>query len=198
VEVERKAGGLILCDEVQPGFGRMGSHFWGHDRMGFAPDVVTMGKPMANGHPVAAAVARAEVMAAFRGAFGYFNTFGGNPVSCAAAMAVLEVIEAEGLQSHAADVAGHMLGLLRSLDHPLVADVRGAGLFFGVELVREGRPATDDAARVVEAMKCRGVLMGRIGRHQHILKIRPPLPFSRDNADFAVQMLAEALAEIPA
>lgn len=196
-DLVRQAGGLILCDEVQPGFGRMGSHFWGHERMGFAPDVVTMGKPMANGHPVAAVVARADVMAAFREAFGYFNTFGGNPVSCAAAMAVLDVIATEGLQDHAADVAGHMLGLLGALDHPLVADVRGAGLFFGVELVRDGLPASDDAARVVEAMKRRGVLMGRIGRHQHILKIRPPLPFSRSDADFAASALAEALAEVP-
>ena len=104
VAVIRRAGGLILCDEVQPGFGRVGSHFWGHDWLGFAPDVVTVGKPMANGHPVAAVLARPDVMAAFREAFGYFNTFGGNPVSAAACLAVLEVIREEGLQENAARV----------------------------------------------------------------------------------------------
>lgn len=197
-EVVRKAGGLMLCDEVQPGFGRVGSHFWGHDRMGFAPDVVTMGKPMANGHPVAAVVARPDVMGAFREAFGYFNTFGGNPVSCAAAMAVLDVLEEEGLVVSGRAVAAHTLGLLRQLSHPLIADVRGAGMFFGVELMRDGQPATADAGQIVERMRERGVLMGRIGRHQHILKIRPPMVFSRENAEFAVNVLAEVMAEVAA
>lgn len=196
--VVRRSGGLMLCDEVQPGFGRVGSHFWGHDRMGFAPDVVTMGKPMGNGHPVAAVVARPDVMAAFREAFGYFNTFGGNPVSCAAAMAVLDVIEAEGIVAHAQDVAGYMQTLLRGLSHPLIADVRGAGLFFGMELVRDGAPAARDAAQIVEQMRDRGVLMGRIGRQQHILKIRPPMPFSRGNADLAAGHLADVMAGIVA
>lgn len=196
VAVVRRAGGLILCDEVQPGFGRLGSHWWGHDWLGFAPDVVTLGKPMGNGHPVAAVVARPEVMAAFRGAFGYFNTFGGNPVSCAAAMAVLEVIEEEDLMARAQAVAAHMLGLLRAIDHPLVARVTGRGLFFAVELRREGRPAPDAAAAVVEAMRQRGVLIGSGGRAQHILKLRPPMPFSRDNADLAAGVLAEVLDRI--
>ncbi len=186
----RRAGGLILCDEVQPGFGRVGSHWWGHDWLGFAPDVVTMGKPMGNGYPVAAVVARADVMAAFRGAFGYFNTFGGNPVACAAATAVLDVIEDEGLVAHAQDVGGYMLDLLRALSHPLIASVRGVGLFFAVELARDGAPASAEAARVVEAMREAGVLMGRGGRAQHILKLRPPMPFTRENADMAVAALA--------
>lgn len=197
VEVVRKAGGLILCDEVQPGFGRVASHFWGHDRMGFAPDVVTMGKPMGNGYPVAGVVARAEVMAAFREAFGYFNTFGGNPVACAAAMAVLDVLEEERLVERALDVSGAMLGMLRSLDHPLIAGVRGAGLFFGVELAREGAPAPEVAHRVVEAMKAKGVLIGRIGRQSHILKLRPPMPFSREDAAMAVGVLSGALKGVP-
>jgi 4-aminobutyrate aminotransferase-like enzyme len=198
VEVVRKAGGLILCDEVQPGFGRVASHFWGHDRMGFAPDVVTLGKPMGNGYPVAGVVARAGVMAAFREAFGYFNTFGGNPVACAAASAVLDVIEGEGLVGRAAEVSGAMLAMLRGLDHPLIAGVRGAGLFFGVELERDGEPAPEAAHQVVEEMRRRGVLIGRIGRQQHILKLRPPMPFAREDAEMAVDVLASVLKGNPA
>jgi 4-aminobutyrate aminotransferase-like enzyme len=197
VEVVHKAGGLILCDEVQPGFGRLGSHWWGHEWLGFAPDVVTMGKPMGNGHPVAAVVARPDVMAAFREAFGYFNTFGGNPVSCAAAMAVLDVIEDEGLLAHAERVSAYALEKMRGLQHPLIAGVRGRGMFFGIELLRDGAPAPDAAACVVERMRDRGVLIGRIGRQQHILKLRPPTPFGTDHADIAIGALQEALSEVP-
>lgn len=194
----RKAGGLILCDEVQPGFGRMGSHWWGHDLMGFAPDVVALGKPMGNGHPVAGVVARPEVMAAFREAFGYFNTFGGNPVSCAAAMATLQVIEDEDLMGNADRVSGYMHAGLSQLAHPLIAGVRARGQFYAVELAQGGQPAPEAAAAVVEGMKRRGILMGKIGRQQHILKMRPPLPFDRTNADMVLNALAEALAEVPA
>ena len=194
VEVVRRAGGLILCDEVQPGFGRTGSHFWGHEWLGFAPDVVTMGKPMGNGHPVAAVVTRPDVMAAFRNAFGYFNTFGGNPVSCAAALAVLEVIEDEGLVQNARDVGAYTLGLMKALRHPLIHDVRGLGLFFAVEFAQGGRAAPEFCGQVVERMRERGVLLGRVGRQQHILKLRPPMPFSRENADLAIGTLAEVLA----
>ena len=195
--VVRQAGGLILCDEVQPGFGRCGTHFWGHDRLGFAPDVVTMGKPMGNGYPVAAVVARPDVMDAFRGAFGYFNTFGGNPVACAAATAVLDVIEAEGLMEQALGVSRLMAGLLRQIDHPLVAGVREAGLFLAVEMARGGAAAPEAAALAVEGMRDRGILIGRIGRSQHILKLRPPMPFSAAEAELAAGALAAVLADIP-
>ncbi|MBW0157006.1 aspartate aminotransferase family protein [Sedimentimonas flavescens] len=198
VEVVRRAGGLILCDEVQPGFGRVGSHWWGHEFLGFAPDVVTLGKPMGNGHPVGAVVARPDVMAAFRGAFGYFNTFGGNPVSCAAAMATLRVIEEEGLVENARDVGGYALDLLRQLRHPLIADVRGFGLFFGIEFAQGAQPASDFCGRVVEAAKARGILLGRVGRAQHILKMRPPMPFSRANAEQLAETLDAILREMPA
>jgi 4-aminobutyrate aminotransferase-like enzyme len=193
----RARGGLVIADEVQPGFGRCGSHFWGHDAMGFAPDVVTLGKPMANGHPVGAVVARPPVMAAFRNAFGYFNTFGGNPVSAAACLATLDVIEGEGLMANAAAVSAHLMGRLRELRHPLLAEVRGAGLFVGLEFVQDDRmtPATGFVADLVEAVVARGVLINRIGRHGSILKIRPPLPFSRENADQLADTLAAALAE---
>ncbi|WP_417806459.1 aspartate aminotransferase family protein [Thioclava sp.] len=198
VEIIRQAGGLIIADEVQPGFGRIGSHFWGHDWLGFAPDIVTLGKPMGNGHPVAGVVARADVMAAFREAFGYFNTFGGNPVSCAAAMAVLRVIDDEELQQNAAEIGAYLLQGLRQIEHPLIADTRGLGLFAAIELAREGQPASHEAGQIVEAMRNRHILMGRVGRAQHILKIRPPLVFSRQDVDFLIDQLRASFAEIPA
>jgi 4-aminobutyrate aminotransferase-like enzyme len=197
VEVVRRAGGLVLCDEVQPGFGRVGHAWWGHEFLGFAPDVVTLGKPMGNGHPVAAVIARPEVMAAFRNAFGYFNTFAGNPVSCAAATAVLDVIEDEGLVENARAVGDHALALLRQLRHPLIADVRGFGLFFGIEFAAEGKPATEFCGRVVEAAKDHGILLGRVGRGQHILKMRPPMPFSRENAAQLAATLDTILRGMP-
>jgi 4-aminobutyrate aminotransferase-like enzyme len=197
-EMIHRAGGLVLCDEVQPGFGRMGSHFWGHDMLGFAPDVVTLGKPMANGHPCAAVVTRPEIMAAFRNAFGYFNTFGGNPVSCAAAMAVLDVIEEEQLQSNADRVGRHALDRLRAIEHPLKVEARGQGLFFGAEFAKEdGSPATAFVAQVVEGMRSRGVLMNKIGREANILKMRPPMPFDIAHADLAIDTLQDVLAETP-
>ena len=198
VAAVRKAGGLIISDEVQPGFGRLGRQWWGHDWQAFAPDVATMGKPMANGYPVAGVVARPDVMAAFREAFGYFNTFGGNPVACAAAMAVLDVIEEEGLMAHAAGVSDRMAGYLAALSHPLIAGTRARGLFFAVELARDGTPAPEAAEAVVEKMKARGVLIGRIGRAQHILKLRPPMPFGTAEADLAAEALAASLKEIAA
>jgi 4-aminobutyrate aminotransferase-like enzyme len=199
VAVIRRAGGLILCDEVQPGFGRIGSHFWGHDWLRFAPDVVTVGKPMANGHPVAAVLARPDVMAAFREAFGYFNTFGGNPVSAAACLAVLDVIRDEGLQENAARVGAHLLHRLREMRHPLLAEVRGTGMFFGAEFVLDDdmTPASDFVADVVERMVARGFLMNRIGRAGNTLKIRPPMSFSVEHADLLAEALEEVLADTP-
>ena len=199
IAVIRKAGGLILADEVQPGFGRLGSHFWGHDWLGLKPDVVTVGKPMANGHPVAAVLARPDVMAAFREAFGYFNTFGGNPVSAAACLTTLQVIEDEGLMENAGAVSAYMLERMAALKHPLLAEIRGQGFFFGAEFVLDAEmtPATDFAARVVEGMKDRGVLMNRIGRHMNTLKMRPPMPFSFENADQVLDALTKTLADTP-
>ena len=193
--VVRRARGLVLCDEVQPGFGRIGTHWWGHERAGFAPDVVTLGKPMANGHPVAAVVTRPDIMAEFREAFGYFNTFGGNPVSAAAAMATLQVIEDEGLVENARAVGAYALDRMRALKHPLIAQVRGQGLFFALEFVDRGEPAADFTHAVVEGMKRDGVLVGSVGRHGNILKLRPPLVFSRENADLAIDALDKVLRE---
>ena len=197
VAVIRRAGGLVISDEVQPGFGRVGSHFWGHDWLGVAPDVVTVGKPMANGHPVAAVLATPAVMGAFRDAFGYFNTFGGNPVSAAACMAVLDVMEEEGLQQNAARVSAHAMERLHALRHPLLAEVRGTGLIFGAEFVLDDAmtPATDVVTDIVERMVERGFILNRIGRAGNTLKIRPPMPFSIENADMLMDALQDVLAE---
>jgi len=202
IEVVRRAGGVIIADEVQPGFGRLGSHFWGHEKIGFTPDIVTIGKPMANGHPVAAVVAPRDTMYAFRENFRYFNTFGGNPVSCAAAMATLQVVQDEGLQANAQAVGAYAKSCLQELAarHDSIGDVRGAGLVFGAEMVldREAKtPATEFIIRVVNAMRERGILLSQLGLYKNTLKIRPPMPFSRANVDQLIETLDAVLAETP-
>lgn len=198
-DIVRREGGLLIADEVQPGFGRTGTHMWGHQRAGIVPDIVTLGKPMGNGHPIGGVVANAETLNAFRRAFRYFNTFGGNPVSCAAAMAVLDVLEDEKLRDNARDVGAYALsGLSKLADkHSIIGNVRGSGLFFGAELVldREAKtPATDLATRVINDMRERGILMGKLGIHQNATKIRPPMPFTRDHADLMLSTLDDVLA----
>ena len=198
----RRAGGLFVADEVQAGFGRTG-RWWGHELSGVIPDIVTLGKPMGAGHPVSGLVARGELLDNFRRRQEYFNTFGGNPVSCAAAEAVLQVIEEEGLVENAAKVGEYVLQLLQELQakHELIGDVRGRGLFFGMDLVanRETKaPAPDGAKQVVNAMRRKGVLMGNIGEHGNVLKLRPPLCFSRANADLLASALDEVLAGLAA
>ncbi len=200
--VVRRAGGVIIADEVQPGFGRLGSHFWGHQRIGLKPDIVTMGKPMANGHPVAAVVAPSETMRVFRERFRYFNTFGGNPVSCAAAMATLRVVQDEGLQANAADVGAYALAGLHDLAtrHPAIGDVRGAGLFFGAEMVLDRgtrAPATAYVKRLANGMRQRGVLLNFLGIHYNVLKMRPPMVFSRANVDQVIDTLDAVMIETP-
>ncbi|MGE6781735.1 aspartate aminotransferase family protein [Ensifer adhaerens] len=194
-----KAGGLVIADEVQPGFGRTGAHMWGHLKAGIVPDIVTLGKPMGNGHPIGGVVAGADTLNAFRKAFRYFNTFGGNPVSCAAAMAVLDVIETEKLIENAADVGAYAkAGLTRLAEkYGMIGDIRGSGLFFGAELVTdrsEKSPASTLATKVINAMRERGVLMGKLGIHQCTTKIRPPMPFTRDNADLMLSALDDVLS----
>ncbi|MCA0271592.1 MAG: aspartate aminotransferase family protein [Proteobacteria bacterium] len=200
-KVVQKAGGLFIADEVQPGFGRNGERFWGHQRIGVTPDIVTMGKPMGNGHPVAGLVTTPDIMAAFRKSFRYFNTFGGNPVSCAAAMAVLEVLEEEGLQENARRVGAFARdGLGRLAEkHEQIGDVRGYGLFFGAEIVLDRgtkAPATKYTTRVVNEMRRRGVLMNKLGIHYNTLKIRPPMPFSQDHAELMLDTLDGVLADL--
>lgn len=201
-EAVRRAGGLLICDEVQSGFGRSGSHFWAHQKQGVTPDVAVMGKPMGNGHPVAGLVTTSEVMARFRGSFRYFNTFGGNPVSCAAAMAVLEELEAQDLQANAAKIgklaADRLKGLAQKYD--AIGNVRQSGMVFGAEFVTDRAtkdPASTYADHVVNTMRDRGILLSKLGRHKNTLKIRPPMPFDEDHLDLLIETLDSVLAETP-
>lgn len=198
-QIIRNAGGLFIADEVQPGFGRTGKHFWGYEADGLVPDIVTMGKPMGNGHPLSAIVSRREIIEDFSSIGSYFNTFGGNPVSCAAGLAVIDVIEQEGLQENARIVGEYLTSGLRALaeKHTAIGDIRGTGLFIAVELVKDKEsrePATAFTADVVNGLKDRGVLSGAIGPDANILKLRPPMVFSRDDADYMLPILDEALA----
>lgn len=194
----RDAGGLYIADEVQSGFGRTG-RWWGHLDNGPVPDIVTLGKPMGAGHPISGVISRAELNDNYRQHERYFNTYGGNPVSCAVAHEVLEVIDDEGLVENAAEVGQYVLqGLvdLRSR-HECIGDARGSGLFFGVELVRDREtkePDANEANRVVNAMRHRGILMSRIGVHDNVLKLRPPLCFSKQNADLLIGTLDDVLS----
>jgi 4-aminobutyrate aminotransferase-like enzyme len=199
VDAVREAGGLFIADEVQPGLGRTGDAFWGFQRHGVVPDIVTMGKPLGAGHPLAGLAVRPEVLAAFGRDCRYFNTFGGNPVSMAAGMAVLDVIEREGLMANAQRVGGYLRAQIAKLAerHALIGDVRGAGLFVGVELVTDRRtrmPATAETARVVNGLRERQVLLSATGEYANTLKIRPPLVFSEANADLLVETLDQVLA----
>tara|TARA_R110002110_G_scaffold406421_1_gene626558 strand:- start:407819 stop:409099 length:1281 start_codon:yes stop_codon:yes gene_type:complete len=195
------AGGLFIADEVQAGFGRSGQHWWGHQCENVLPDIVTLGKPMGNGHPMAAVVARADLVEAF-GEWGmYFNTFGGNPVSCAVGMAVLDVLEQEQLLDNAVNVGAFVAGGLRELQqrYDIIGDVRDKGLFFAMELVEDRAsksPATESAGRLINAMCQRGVLISRIGRHDNVLKLRPPMPFSQDNAGQLLDTLDQCFAAL--
>jgi 4-aminobutyrate aminotransferase-like enzyme len=200
-EIVRRAGGVLIADEVQAGFGRFGSHMWGHQVLDARPDIVTMGKPMGNGHPMGAVVTTRARADAFTRENMYFNTFGGNPVSCAAGMAVLDVLRDERLLENACRVGAHVLAGLRRLQdkHAVIGDVRGRGLFFAVDMVRDRRaktPAPDESKRLVNAMRERGVLISRIGPHDSVLKIRPPMPFTTEHADLLLSTLDDVLATL--
>jgi 4-aminobutyrate aminotransferase-like enzyme len=198
----RAAGGLCILDEVQVGFGRIGSHFWAFERYGVVPDIVVMGKPIGNGYPLGAVVARREVADAFvPSRMEFFSTFGGNPVACAAGIAVLDVIQKERLQDHAEEVGRVLIDGLRSLKgrYPLIGDVRGAGLFIGIELVKDRatlEPAPEETTALVNALRGRQVLTGVDGAYHNVIKIKPPLVVSLDDAEMALDLFDEALAEI--
>ena len=191
------AGGLVIADEVQAGFGRFGSHMWGHDRHGMLPDLVTMGKPMGNGHPLAGVVTTAALMEAFTSQNMYFNTFGGNEVSAAVGHAVLNVLRDEQLLENALTVGSHVLSGMRGFRHECIGDVRGQGMFFAVEIVSaDGKPDAAKTKRIVNSMREHGVLISRIGPHDNILKIRPPMVFTKDNADVLLSTLDTVLSEL--
>ena len=198
-ELVREAGGICIADEVQIGFGRMGSHFWGFETCDVTPDIVTMGKSMGNGHPLSAVVTTREIAEVFNNGMEYFNSFGGNPVSCAVGHAVLNVIEEESLQQNAKDVGNYLLDELRKIDHPLIGEVRGLGLFIGVELVNDHHtlvPAEKEANTIVNRMKEAGILMSTDGPDHNVLKIKPPIIFTRENADELVFNLTSIFKEI--
>jgi 4-aminobutyrate aminotransferase-like enzyme/Ser/Thr protein kinase RdoA (MazF antagonist) len=197
----RATGGVCISDEVQTGFGRAGTDFWMFETQGVVPDIVTMGKPIGNGHPIGGVVTTPEIAASFANGMEYFNTFGGNPVSCAVGLAVLDVIRDEALQQNALDTGSYLMHGLRELAgrHPLIGDVRGLGLFIGIELVRDRHtiePAGDEAAELVNRMKDRGVLLSTDGPFHNVIKIKPPMVFSRGDADLLVSQMAKVLVEM--
>jgi 4-aminobutyrate aminotransferase-like enzyme len=199
-EAVRAAGGVCVADEVQVGFGRAGTHFWAFETQGVVPDIVTMGKPIGNGHPLGAVVTTREIAGAFANGMEYFNTYGGNPVSCAIGLAVLDVMGDEQLQEHALAVGAHLLDRIRALGarHPLVGNVRGLGLFVGVEFVRNRetlKPAGTEAGLVANRMRDRGILVSTDGPFHNVLKIKPPMCFTVGDADRLVTALDEILAE---
>ena len=198
VAVTRAAGGLYIADEVQPGFGRTGGGMWGFGRHGVVPDIVTMGKPMGNGLPIAGVVTRPDLLARFADEFGYFNTFGGNPVASAAALAVLEVIRDEDLIGNAGRVGGRLATMLRELAtvRPSIGEVRGAGLYLGVDIVDPASGAADPAraTRLINDLRARHILIGAAGPLGHTLKIRSPLCLSGEDADRFVAALADCPA----
>jgi 4-aminobutyrate aminotransferase-like enzyme len=201
VEVAQKAGALYIADEVQPGFGRTGEHMWGFMRHGVSPDIVVMGKPMGNGLPIAAAVMKAEIQERFGQDIRYFNTFGANHVSIAAATAVLDVMEDEALQQNALKTGNHMLSAMRALQskYECIGDVRGAGLFLGLEFVTDRNTQQQDGAlalSVVNSLREDGVLISAAGIHGNVLKIRPPLPFNIEHADLFLSKLERTLSKL--
>ena len=198
-EHARAAGALCIADEVQVGFGRVGRAMWAFELQGVVPDIVTLGKPMGNGHPLAAVVTTAEIAGAFANGMEWFNTFGGNPVSCAVGMAVLDVIEGEGLQARALDTGSYLVDGLRAMQqrHEAIGDVRGEGMYLGVDLVtdRDTRePATAFAGDVAERMRARGVLISTDGPADNVLKLKPPIVFGRAEADVLLDELDAVLS----
>jgi len=197
--IVRAAGGVCIADEVQTAYGRMGTDFYAFDAQRVVPDIVVLGKPIGNGYPLGAVITTREIAASFDNGMEFFSTFGGSTVACAVGLAVLDVVEEERLQSHARKVGDHLLAALRALPdrHPLVGDVRGSGLFIGVELVRNREtlePATSEAADIVNALRDRGILIGTDGPFENVLKIRPPMPFTREDADLLVRTLDDVLS----
>jgi 4-aminobutyrate aminotransferase-like enzyme/Ser/Thr protein kinase RdoA (MazF antagonist) len=196
----REAGGVCIADEVQTGFGRLGTHFWAFESLGVVPDIVVLGKPIGNGYPMGAVVTTREIAASFDNGMEFFSTFGGSTAACAAGLATLRATIDEGLQAHALHVGTHLIDALRRLqhDHDLIGDVRGSGLFVGVELVSDRRartPATAEATAVVNRMRELGVLVGTDGPDHNVIKIRGPMPLARRDADSLISALAQALRE---
>ena len=201
VAIVKRHGGLLIADEVQPGFGRTGSQLWGFARHGVVPDLVTMGKPMGNGYPMGGVVTRPEILTALCDDVGYFNTFGGTPVAAAAGMAVLDVIENEGLMANAESVGAYLRQSLRELAarFPCLGDVRGDGLYNAVEIVADAELKTPDPAltsALMNGLRQRLVLIGAAGPYGNVLKLRPPLCLARAEVDTLIQATADTLTAL--
>jgi 4-aminobutyrate aminotransferase-like enzyme/Ser/Thr protein kinase RdoA (MazF antagonist) len=196
----RAAGSLVVADEVQYGLGRSGSHFWGFERRGIEPDIVTMGKPVGNGYPMGVVVANRALIEAFQAKFGFFSTFGGNAVAAAAGLAVLEVLDVEGLMANAADTGGYLREQLQRVAarHVCLGEVRGTGLLLGLDVLgRDGAPSKPRNQRIVNALASQfAILIGYEGPHASILKLRPPMPFRREHADLLIQAIDAAAAAV--
>ncbi|KAM8940228.1 ethanolamine-phosphate phospho-lyase [Pelodytes ibericus] len=199
-----EAGGVFIADEVQVGFGRIGTHFWSFQLQGedFVPDIVTMGKPIGNGHPMSCVVTTKEIAEAF-GATGleYFNTFGGNPVSCAIGLAVLDIIEKENLTGNAISVGNYLVEILDTLKdkHEMIGDIRGVGLFVGVDLVKDKKtryPATAEAQHIIYKLKEKRILLSADGPHRNVLKFKPPMCFTKEDAKMVVDEIDKLLTEL--
>lgn len=196
----RAAGGVCIADEVQTGFGRIGTHFWGFEQQEVVPDIVVLGKPIGNGYPMGAVITTPEIADALNNGMEYFSTFGGNTVACAVGNAVLDVLEQENLQAHSLEIGTYLLEYMRPLvdKHAIVGDVRGSGLFLGMELVRDRttlEPAEGEASYIANRMRDYGILLGTDGPYHNIVKMRGPLPFSKEDADFFLEVLNNILEE---
>lgn len=197
----REAGGVCIADEVQTGFGRIGTHMWAYEKFNVIPDIVILGKPIGNGHPLGAVVTTKKIADAFNNGMEFFSTFGGNPVSCAAGMAVLEVLEKENLMNNALTVGNYLLERLNPLvdKYGIVGDVRGSGLFLGVELVKDKttlEPAAEEASYVTNRLREKGILLGTDGPYHNVVKIRPPMPINLEDAEYLADCFEEILEEM--
>ena len=197
-QIVNEAGGLCIVDEVQIGFGRLGSHFWGFQMSGVVPDIITLGKSIGNGHPLSVVITKKNIADIFNNGMEYFNSFGGNPVSCEIGQAVLDIIKEEKLQENAFSTGYHLLDGLRNIQNKynIIGDVRGRGLFIGIELIKDMDnlvPAVDETEIVVNAMKKKGILISSDGPDHNVLKIKPPLVFNKKNADYFLESFEAVL-----
>ena len=197
----KNAGGLCIVDEVQIGFGRLGSHFWGFEMSSVKPDIITLGKSIGNGHPLSVTITRKDIADMFNNGMEYFNSFGGNPVSCEVGQAVLDVIKDEGLQNNALEVGSYLFQGLLNLknNYDIIGDVRGRGLFLGVELIKESNqmiPASEEAKKAINLMRDRNILLSTDGPENNVIKIKPPLVFNRKNADYLLESFDKVLSEM--
>ena len=189
---------MCIADEVQTGFGRLGSWFWGFEMHEVIPDIVILGKPIANGHPMGAVVCTEEIAEAFNNGMEFFSSFGGNPVSCSVAHEVLNILKRENLQDHAKQVGAYWKSSLIKLqsEFDFLADIRGEGLFIGIEIIQDGKPGTKLAHLIKNKMKEKFVLCSTDGKYNNVIKVKPPLCFNKENVDHFCKMLQESCKEI--